>query len=73
MTDHVTVTATITDRWDHTEDVYAGSQPAWAWELDRCAAWRKMMRALLLADRTSDPRGWRVTFTATPDPVEGGA
>lgn len=35
-----------------------------AWELDRCADWRKMMRKLILADRASDPRGWRVTFDA---------
>lgn len=63
--DYVTVTATITDRWDNTDTVFAGSQPVWAWKLDRCPEWRTMMRALLLADRTSDPRGWRVTFDGT--------
>jgi hypothetical protein len=65
METHVSVTATITDRWDAVEVVPVGSQPEWAWQIDRCEAWRKMMRALLLADRTSDPRGWRVTFDAT--------
>lgn len=63
MNDYVTVTATITDRHGATNDVYAGSQPVWAWDLDRCAAWRTMMRGVLLADRTTDPRGWRVTFS----------
>jgi hypothetical protein len=64
---HYVITATITDRWGGVESIYAGSQPAWAWDIDRCAAWRKVMRASLLADRTSDPRGWRVDFTAEPE------
>lgn len=64
MTDHVEVEAVITDRWGAVEVVYAGSQPAWAWAIDRCAAWRKMKRRLLLDARTSDPRGWRVVFRA---------
>lgn len=61
-TEYVEVEATILDKWGGVETVYAGSQPAWAWELDRCEAWRKMMRRTLLADRTSTPQGWRVTF-----------
>lgn len=62
MTEHVEIEAVITDRWGNVERVYAGSQPVWAWEIDRCEAWRKVIRRELLADRTSDPRGWRVTF-----------
>lgn len=38
---HVTVTATVTDRWGDVESVYAGTQPSWAWSIDRCAAWRQ--------------------------------
>jgi hypothetical protein len=64
MDDYVEVYATITDRWDGVERVYAAAQPSWAWDADRCAEWRKVMRKLLLEDRTSDPRGWRVTFDA---------
>lgn len=67
MTEHVEVEAVITDRVGTVETVYAGSQPKWAWDIDRCAAWRKMMRAVLLADRTSDPRGWRVVFRLRED------
>lgn len=67
--DHVAVYATITDRWGGTETVYAGSQPAWAWNLDRCPEWRKVIRQILLDDRTSDARGWRVTFTTPEVPV----
>ena len=63
--EHVEVHAVIVDRHGNRETVYAGSQPAWAWEIDRCAAWRKVIRAHLLADRTADPRGWRVMFTTT--------
>ena len=69
MVEHVEVYATITDRHGGTERVYAGSQPVWAWEIDRCAEWRKMMRRLLLDNRTSDARGWRVRF----DTVRGDA
>lgn len=65
MDEHVEVTATITDRHGNAEQVYAGSQPLWAWRVDRCEAWRKMKRRLLLENRTSDPRGWKVTFAAT--------
>lgn len=61
--EHVEVYATITDRWGRAETVYAGSQPLWAWRIDRCTAWRRMMRAHLLAERTTEPRGWRVVFT----------
>ena len=64
-TEYVEVTATITDKWGQTETVWVGSQPAWLWDLDRCADWRKMRRAMLLADRTFEPAGWRVTFDAT--------
>lgn len=64
---HYSITATITDRQGEIEAVYAGAQPVWAWDIDRCAAWRTMMRAQLLADRTSDPRGWKVTFDVDPD------
>ena len=63
MTEYVTVNATITDRWGGSEVVFAGYQPRWAWDIDRCAEWRKVQRKLLLADRTSDPRGWRVAFS----------
>ena len=66
---YVEVTALVTDRWGGTESVYAGSQPAWAWAEDRCPEWRKTMRRILLEDRTSDPRGWRVTFTAELEEV----
>jgi len=62
--EYVEVTATVTDRWSGVETVYAGTQPLWAWKIDRCAAWRKMMRRSILEDRTADPRGWRVTFDA---------
>lgn len=65
MEPHVEITATITSRWGETSEVYAGSQPTWAWELDRCSAWRTATRKRLLADYTSDPRGWRVTFNVT--------
>jgi hypothetical protein len=63
-TEYVTITATVTDRWGAVETVYAGQQSLWSWEQDRCADWRKMYRKLLLGDRTLDPRGWRVVFTA---------
>lgn len=65
---HVEVYATITDRQGATETVYAGSMPTWAWDADRAPEWRKMKRDLLLADRTSDPRGWRVRFAARDEP-----
>lgn len=64
---HVSVEAIITDRHGEQERVWVGTQPAWAWEIDRCAAWRKMMRDLLLSERTSDARGWRVAFHAESD------
>lgn len=64
---HVSITAIVTNRHGEQERVWVGTQPTWAWEIDRCAEWRKMMRALLLAERTSDPRGWRVAFTDEPD------
>jgi hypothetical protein len=59
---HLTVTAHITDRHGAVEDVYCGSQPEWAWPN---VPWKRMMRRELLANRTSDPQGWRVTFTTT--------
>ena len=62
MSDYVEIDAIITDRWGNVESVYAGSQPAWAWEDDKCEAWRKMYRRELLSERTSDPRGWKVQF-----------
>lgn len=67
MDEYVEIRATVTDKWGNVESVYAGVQPVWAWEIDRCEAWRKMMRKLLLSDRTSEPAGWRVVFDATPE------
>lgn len=58
----VEIEAVIKNRQGEIERVYAGSQPAWAWDADGMPAWRKMMRKNVLEDRTSDPRGWRVTF-----------
>jgi hypothetical protein len=66
MDEHLEIHATVTDRWGGTETVYAGSVPAWAWP-DHSAEWKRVRRTLILADRTSDPRGWRVTFHATPE------
>lgn len=62
--DYYVITATITDRWGKVETAFAGYQPVWAWEIDKCAEWRKMMRKTLLQERTSDPQGWRVVFSA---------
>lgn len=61
--EHVEIIATVTDRWSEKTTTYAGSMPRWAWE-DRDArrAWTKAKRTVILEDRTSDPRGWRVTF-----------
>ena len=67
MDEYVEIRATLTDKWGNVEVVRAGAQPDWAWELDRCEAWRKMMRKLLLADRTTEPAGWRVVFDAVPE------
>jgi hypothetical protein len=62
---HVEIIAHITNRQGEVETVYVGSQPVWAWETPGALTpWRKMMRALLLGERTSDPRGWRVTYEA---------
>lgn len=64
---HVEVAATITDRWGGVETVYAGSMPEWAWaDTTHWRVWTRDRRRLILADRTADPRGWRVTFVATP-------
>lgn len=63
MTEHVLIEATIVDKWGRVETVYVGSQPLWAWNIDRCEAWRKMMRKQILSDRTYSPEGWRVTFS----------
>lgn len=67
MDEHVEIDAVITDRHGNRETVYAGSMAKWAWEADRAPEWRKMKRALLLGNRTSDPRGWRVTFHVRED------
>jgi hypothetical protein len=66
----VYVNAQITNRQGETETVYAGCLPAWAWDdAEACKPWRKVRRTALLADRTSDPRGWRVTFSADEEGV----
>ena len=62
MTEHVQIEAVIRDRWGAKEVVYAGSIPEWAWDSDPCTEWRKAKRKMLLEARTTDPRGWRVTF-----------
>jgi hypothetical protein len=67
MDEHFEVHATVTDRWGGTETVYAGSVPAWSWP--HSTEWKRVRRTLILSDRTSDPRGWRVTFNATPEQV----
>lgn len=65
MDEHVEVNATVTDRWGGIEVVYAGSVPEWAWsDSAHVAAWKKAKRAVILEDRTHDPRGWRVVFAA---------
>lgn len=65
MEPHVEITAAITSRRGDTYEVYLGAQPEWAWQLDRCSAWRTATRKRLLGERTSDPRGWRVKFNVT--------
>jgi hypothetical protein len=67
MNDYVEVYATITDKWGGVESVWVGTQPKWAWQVDRCEDWRKMMRKLLLSERTSTPTGWRVVFDAVSE------
>lgn len=68
MDTYVEVHATVTDRWEGSETVYAGSMPDWAWDdTGHRREWTRARRALILADRTSDPRGWRVTFTAAAE------
>lgn len=65
MSAHVEVHATVTDRWQGVETVYAGSMPAWAWsDPGHVREWKRTRRAMILADRTADPRGWRVTFSS---------
>lgn len=65
---YVTVTAHVTDRWDGAQDAYLGSVAAWAWDdAGHRAIWKRDRRKMVLAERTSDPRGWRVTFTAVHD------
>jgi hypothetical protein len=62
---HVEVTATVRDRHGEETTEYVGSMPTWAWE-DKPSrrAWTKVRRTMVLDNRTSDPRGWRVTFSA---------
>ena len=71
--DYVTVTATVTAPWGEATTVELGSIEAWAhadarhWQM-----WRRDRRRIALdAVGTSGGPGWRVAFTATPDPVEG--
>ena len=62
--EHVEVYAMVTDRWGGQERVYAGSIAEWASsDAEHMAIWKRARRALILADRTSDPRGWRVAFS----------
>lgn len=65
--EHVEINAVITDRDGNRTTVYAGSLPRWAWEADRAPEWRKAKRAVVLADITSDARGYRVDFAPAQD------
>lgn len=63
---HVYVTATVRDRDGAPTDVYAGSMPDWAWsDPAHARVWKSARRREILADRTTDPRGWRVTFRSS--------
>lgn len=63
---HTFLNATIADPWGGTETVYAGSLPTWAAkEPEAFGPWKQARRKAFLADRTSEPRGWRVTFAIT--------
>ena len=63
---HTFFDATITDPWDGTETVYAGSLPTWAAkDPDALRRWKYGVRQALIGYRTSDSRGWRVKFTMT--------
>lgn len=61
---HVYVYATVYDRYGNppiTE--YVGAVEAWAWaDTHHRQVWSRSRRKMILADRTSDPKGWRVTF-----------
>jgi len=69
---YVEVHVTVCDRWGNVTTAYVGSTPVWAWEAGgkALAQWKAVRRCMVLEDRTSDPKGWRVVFKATyPDPV----